>query len=304
MKIGLVLPGGGGKGAYQVGVIKALEELGIKEHIKYVAGTSIGAVNALLFAQGDTKTVEDVWDSITTEKILPIDNLDLMKRGLIFSFGSKNLNFIKKYMPKTLQQGNISRDGLLELVDKYLNIEAISNSEIVSYATCTDIENLSAKYFKYNEYNEEFVRKIILATSAIPSIYEPEEIEGKFYIDGGVVNNIPIQPLYGEGCDLIIIAHLNKEGMINKDDYPNTKIIEIFPSYMEEGMIKGVLNFSQETLKSRIRRGYEDTINALSPIMELTLFCESKKNNIKNTEEQDHKKGFLEYLRGYFCEIK
>ena len=92
--------------------------------------------------------------------------------------------------------------------------------------------------------------------------------------------------------------------MINKDDYPNTKIIEIFPSYMEEGMIKGVLNFSQETLKSRIRRGYEDTINALSPIMELTLFCESKKNNIKNTEEQDHKKGFLEYLRGYFCEIK
>ena len=304
MKIGLVLPGGGGKGAYQIGVIKALEELGIKEHIKYVAGTSIGALNALLFVQGDTKIAEEIWENITIEKILPIDNFDLMKKGLIFSFGSKNLNFIKKYMPRTLQQGNISRDGLLELVDKYLNIEIINNSEIVSYATCTDIESLNAKYFKYNEYNEEFVRKIILATSALPSIYEPEEIEGKFYVDGGVVDNVPIQPLYGEGCDLIIIAHLSRENIINKDDYPNTKIIEIFPSYMEEGMIKGVLNFSQETVKNRIRRGYEDVMNTLNPIIQLALFCESKKNNLENRQEQEHKIGFFEYLRAYFYEDK
>ncbi|MGL5067646.1 MAG: patatin-like phospholipase family protein [Sarcina sp.] len=276
MKIGLVLPGGGGKGAYQVGVMKALDELGISKHIKYVSGTSIGALNTLLFVQGDIKVAEEVWDNISTEKILPIDNLDLMKRGIMLKLGAKNLSFVKKYMPSALQQGNISRDGLLEIADKYLNVEMIQGSDIVSYATCTDIENLNAKYFKYNEYDESYIKKIFLATSALPGIYEPEKIEDRFYIDGGLVDNIPIQPLYGEGCEIIIIAHLGRDIFINKGDFPNTKIIEIFPSYMEEGVMKGTLNFSQETLKSRIRRGYDDTKNTLGPIIDLALFCQEK----------------------------
>ncbi|MGL4453496.1 MAG: patatin-like phospholipase family protein [Sarcina sp.] len=297
MKIGLVLPGGGGKGAYQIGVIKALEKLGIRKYIKYVAGTSIGALNALLFVQGDIEKAEEVWKSISTEKILPTDNLDLMKKGILLTIGAKNLNFVKKYMPSTLQQGNISRDGLLEIADKYLNVDVIQNSDIVSYATCTDIESLNVRYFKYNEYDEVFMKKIILGTSALPAIYEPEEIEGRYYIDGGLVDNIPVQPLYGEGCDLIIVAYLGRECVINKGDYPNTKIIEIFPSYMEEGVLKGTLNFSQEILKSRIRRGYDDTINALEPIMELTMFCNSKRVISKNINQKQHKIGFFEGLR-------
>lgn len=157
MKIGLVLPGGGGKGAYQIGVIKALDELGIAKHIKYVSGTSIGALNSLLFVQGNIEVAEEVWSNISAEKILPTDNLDLMKRGIMLTLGAKNLSFVKKYMPGALQQGNISRDGLLEIAEKYLNVEAIRNSDIVSYATCTDIENLRAKYFKYNEYDEDYI---------------------------------------------------------------------------------------------------------------------------------------------------
>ena len=276
MKIGLVLPGGGGKGAYQIGVMKALYELGIANHIKYISGTSIGALNSLLFVQGNIEVAEEVWSNISVEKILPTDNLDLIKRGIMLTLGAKNLSFVKKYMPGALQQGNISRDGLLEIAEKYLDVEKIKNSDIVSYATCTDIENLNAKYFKYNEYEEDYIKKIFLATSALPAIYEPEEIDGRFYIDGGLVDNIPVQPLYGEGCEIIIIAHLGRDIMINRGDFPNTKIIEIFPSYMEEGVMKGTLNFSKETLKSRVRRGYDDTKNILEPIMELTLFCKRK----------------------------
>ena len=276
MKIGLVLPGGGGKGAYQIGVFKALEELGIKKHIKYVSGTSIGSLNSLLFMQGDLIIAEEVWKNISSEKILPTDNIDLMKRGLMLSFGAKNLNFIKKHMPSALQSGNLSREGLLEISDKYLNSEKMCSSGIVNYATCTDIESLKAEYFKYDVNNIEEVKKIFLATSALPAIYEPEEINGKYYIDGGLVNNIPIQPLYGEGCDIIIVAHLSKDFPVNKSEYPNTKIIEIFPSYMEEGVLKGTLNFSKETLNSRIVRGYKDTINILEPIIDLALFCNLK----------------------------
>lgn len=283
MKIGLVLPGGGGKGAYQIGVMKALEKLGIKKHIKYISGCSIGSLNSLLFMQGDLNIAQEVWENISSEKILPVDNLELIKKGFFLSLGSKNLNFVRKYIPRALAQGNLSRDGLMEIADKYLSIEKIKECNIISYASCADIETLNPKYFKYNGSDKERIKKIFLATSAIPSIYEPEKIDGKLYVDGGIADNIPIQPLYGEGCDIIIIAYLNKEFTINKEDYPNTRIIEIFPSYMEEGIVKGLLNFSSETLKRRIQRGYDDTINILEPIIELALFCNigvSKDNKI------------------------
>ncbi|MGL4991912.1 MAG: patatin-like phospholipase family protein [Sarcina sp.] len=283
MKIGLVLPGGGGKGAYQIGVMKALDKLGIKKHIKYVSGSSIGSLNSLLFMQGDLDIAQEVWENISSEKILPVDNFELIKKGFFLSLGSKNLNFVRKYIPGALAQGNLSRDGLMEIADKYLNVEKIKECNIISYASCADIETLNPKYFRYNGADEERIKKIFLATSAIPSIYEPEKIDGKLYVDGGIADNIPIQPLYGEGCEIIIIAHLNKEFTINKEDYPNTKIIEIFPSYMEDGIVKGLLNFSSDTLKRRIQRGYDDTINILEPIIELALFCNigvSKDNKI------------------------
>ena len=105
------------------------------------------------------------------------------------------------------------------------------------------------------------------------------------------MDNIPIQPLYGEGCETIIVAHLGHDVMINKGDFPNTKIIEIFPSYMEEGVMKGTLNFSKETLKSRVRRGYDDTKDILGPIMELALFCQEK------IEIVEKKSGIFNILR-------
>ncbi|MGL5765384.1 MAG: patatin-like phospholipase family protein [Sarcina sp.] len=286
MKIGLVLPGGGGKGAYQIGVIKALEELGIKKHIKYISGTSIGALNSLLFILNNQKLSEEIWNGICEEQILPTDNLELIKKGFMLTIGAKNLNFIKRYIPNKLQQGNLSRDSFLALAEKYIDIEAIRKSGIKAYAACTEVENLNIRYFRYDEYDFEKVKKVFLATSAIPSVYEPEEIEGKCYIDGGVVDNIPIQPLYGEGCDIIIVAHLSREITINREDFPNTKIIEIVPSFMEEGMIKGTLNFSRESCKSRIIRGYDDTKRILDPIIELAIFCNIQKNTLKTPAEK------------------
>lgn len=281
MKIGLVLPGGGGKGAYQVGVMKALKEMGVSQYITSVSGTSIGALNALLFVQDDIKIAEKIWENISLEKIMPTDNFDLMKRGALLSIGNKNLNFIKKHMPSILNQGNLSRDGLLEIIDEYLQVNKIKTSKINCYATCTEVEGIKAKYFKYKDYVESDIKKILLATSALPAVYEAEQIDNKYYLDGGLIDNIPVQPLYGDGCDIIIVAHLSKEFPINRNDFPNSKIIEIFPSYMENGIMKGTLNFETDIIKGRISRGYEDTKNLLEPILELFLFKENEEKKSK-----------------------
>ena len=84
MKIGLVLAGGGSRGAYQIGVWKALIELGIDKYINVISGTSIGALNAMLFLQGDYNLAEEIWKDITQEKILPIEEKDLILKGILF----------------------------------------------------------------------------------------------------------------------------------------------------------------------------------------------------------------------------
>lgn len=272
MKIGLVLAGGGGRGAYEIGVWKALRELEIDKYIQVVAGTSIGALNAVLFLQGDLDKAEEVWYGISKNDVLPTDNFDLMKKGVLLVLGSKNINFIKKYMPKSLEQGNLSRKGLVDIMDNYIDFSKIIKSGVCCYATCSEVPSLKPKYFKLNNYSEAGIRRILLATSAIPIIYESEEINCRKYLDGSMGDNVPVQPVYGEGCDVIIVVQLEKQVVVQREKFPNAKIIEIVPSEIDVGILSGTLDFTQEGIKKRIQQGYDDTKNLLEPIFELSRY--------------------------------
>ncbi|GAA0079367.1 hypothetical protein UT300005_37460 [Clostridium sp. CTA-5] len=285
MKIGLVLAGGGARGAYQIGVWKALKELKIDKHISVISGTSIGALNAVLFCQGDLEKANEVWHNISKESVLPINEKDLNIRGFLISIGLKNMNFVKKYMPKTLEMGNLSRKGLLDIMDNYINFSKLEKNNRICYAACTEIESFQPKYFKINGYNEQSIRRILLATSALPMIYESEEFESMKYLDGGMADNVPIQPVYGENCDIIIVVHLSKESKINKKLFPNTKIIEIRPSSMDDGVLNGILDFIPESVEKRINLGYSDTLDYLKPIIDLGLLANKYKKSIKNNKE-------------------
>ena len=287
MKIGLVLAGGGARGAYQIGVWKALRKLDIDKYINSISGTSIGGLNAMLFSQGNLELAEEVWLNIDIEKIFPTDHKDLLAKSLLLAIGSKNLNLIKKYIPKAINGGDIARDGLIEIVDKYLDFDKIRNNNKTCYAACSEIPKLEPKYFKINNYSNEDIKKILLATSALPMIYESEHIEGKNYLDGGMTDNVPIQPVYGEDCDIIIVVPLELNFKVNRALYPNSKIIEITPSEMEEGFIDGALDFTKDNSIRRIKLGYEDTINQLRPIMDIALMIEE---NNKNKEIEKRKK--------------
>lgn len=272
MKIGLVLAGGGALGSYEIGVWKALRELAIDKYIQVVSGTSIGALNAVFFLQGDLDKAEELWYSISKEIVLPTDNFDLMKKGVLLALGVKNINFIKKYMPKSLEQGNLSRKGLVDIMDNYIDFSKLMKSSICCYVTCSEIPSLKPKYFKLNSYNKAVIRSILLATSAIPIIYESEEIECRRYLDGCMGDNVPIQPVYGEGCDIIIVVQLEKQATIKRENFPNAKIIQIFPTDIETGILSGTLDFSQEGIKKRIQQGYDDTKNLLEPIFEISRY--------------------------------
>jgi len=288
MKIGLVLSGGGGKGAYELGVWRAIKELKLDKYIKVISGTSIGAFNAVLFAQDDLERAEMLWEEVTIEKLLPINNKEIIKKGMAIAVGIKSLNLVKKYMPKKLESGDVPREGVCDILNSYIDIKKMKESGRICYAACTEMPDFTPKYFKINDFEEEEGKSAILASACLPLIYESEEINGKRYIDGGMIDNTPIQPVYGEGCDVIIVVLLSKEANVKRSLYPNAKIIEIRPSIMKEGVLTGTLNLSEESKKQRILQGYEDSMNLLGPIMymanaqyedELQRAQEEKKSN-------------------------
>ena len=295
MKIGLVLAGGGGKGAYQLGVWKAFKELDIDKYVQGVSGTSIGALNAVLFSQGDYETAENIWMKITREDVLPIDNVELFTKGVKLFIGNKNINFIKRFLPGLLEQGNVSREGLLNILNGNIDFNKIFESDKSLYVTCTEIPEIRARYFRLNDYDEETIKKVLCATSAIPPIYEYEEIEAVKYVDGGMVDNMPIQPLYGEGFDIIFAVHLQREFNIDRNKFPSARIIDIIPSSEQGGVFTGTLDFSHESVKKRIITGYEDTMNLIEPILEIEkvklkkspfrIFINAGKNIVRKSKD-------------------
>lgn len=282
MKIGLVLAGGGGKGAYELGVWKALRDLGISKYISVFSGTSIGAFNAVLFAMDDIKKAEQLWDEVTMDKLVPVTKKELIKRGIGLYIGGKNIQLAKKFLNDNIDLGAISNEGAVEVIDKYLDCEKIKENNKICYVTCATLSTFNVKYFRLNDYDNEIGKKMVLASASLPLIYDSTELFGERYIDGGMADNVPIQPAYGENCDIIIVVLLSKEVTIDRALYPNSKLIIISPENLIENTISGVLNLDADAKARRIKEGYIDAMNKLEPVMDIVKYIYDKEEENKN----------------------
>ena len=272
MKIGLVLSGGGANGAYEVGVWRYMRELGLSKHVHVFSGTSIGAFNSLLFAQNEPSKSTALWNDLSADIVMPISKFKILSMSIQLSIGAKIVSKFDKigdwFLNKYWDSGKAPTEGLLAVLNKYLDYEKIINSKIKCYATCTEMPECKATYCKLNDYTPEEITKIIMASATLPTIFKSTEFNGKKYVDGGLVDNTPIEPAYKEGCDYIIVVYLNKGISIDKSLYPNSKIIEIIPKEINEGTIGGVLNFKEKAKLKLFRQGYLDAQKVLSPVFQ------------------------------------
>ncbi|MGO4918763.1 patatin-like phospholipase family protein [Maribacter spongiicola] len=181
---GLVLSGGGIRGIAHIGVIKALEEYGI--YPTHISGTSAGAIVGALYAGGVK------WKEILEFfKIIPIFHANkyaFNKPGFLDT--EKYFDEFKKFFP----------DDTFESLPKAL------------FITATDIIKGELKIFDKGE-----LIKPILASATFPGVFSPVDINGSFYVDGGVLNNFPIEPLK-PSCDKIIGSYVNALKAIKIND--------------------------------------------------------------------------------------
>ncbi len=190
MNIGLVLSGGGARGIAHIGVIKALEEYKISA--SHIAGTSSGAIVGALYANGCS------WSEM----------LDFFNSIQIFSFDKYAVN----------KPGFIDTEKFYEIFLRYLPIDNFKNLKKNLFITATNLLNGELKVFSEGE-----LIKPILASAAFPGLFTPVKIDQNYYIDGGTLNNFPVD-IIKTLCDKIIGVNVNPfddvvENLILKHSY-------------------------------------------------------------------------------------
>lgn len=175
MQYGLALSGGGARGVAHLGVIKALEEIGIE--ISIMAGTSAGAIVGAMYGYG-----------YTPDEILAIIN---------------TMGFFKSMRPAWTWAGLLRMDGLQNVMLKHIpenDFAALKRKLIVA---ATDLVNGTPAYFSSGE-----LVRAVMASSCVPGVFSPVEFNGSYYVDGGLMDNFPIRALKSE-CDFVIGSHCN-----------------------------------------------------------------------------------------------
>ncbi|MDZ4713886.1 MAG: patatin-like phospholipase family protein [Cytophagales bacterium] len=187
-EIGLVLSGGGARGAAHIGVIKALEEFGVV--ISRVSGTSAGSIVGALYATGHSSK----------------EILEIVTQVTIYN----------SVRPAWARSGLLRMDGLKELLSKHVPGDFGQLKKPMTIAA-TEITRGEVRYFEQGD-----LIPAILASCSIPAIFSPLQLDGFMYVDGGLLDNLPVRPIR-EKCDFIIGSHCNQ--VSQSFDPANLKVV-------------------------------------------------------------------------------
>lgn len=233
-KYGLVLEGGGAKGAFQIGAWKALREAGVK--LGGVAGVSVGALNGALICMDEMEKAEEIWSTMDSKTVLDLGK-DPME-GLLHLIRERGLNI----------------SPLKKLIQETVDEEKIRGSDCELYATTFSLSDKKLLNIDVKTVPEGEIKDILLASAYLP-VFKPEKLGGKLYTDGGGFNNVPLDVLAEKGYKDIIVVRiygigLDRERKVQLSD--DTRVYHIAPR--ED--LGGILEFDKKRSRKNMVLGY------------------------------------------------
>ena len=255
---GIVLEGGGAKGAYQVGAWKALDEAGVK--ISAIAGASVGSLNGALMCMGDLKRAEDIWKNISYSDVMNVDD-ELMKNLKSKNFRSLDLNEVLNSSWQLVRDRGFDITPLRQLMAGAIDEEKIRNSDRKLFAITYSVTDRKELAVDINQAEPGTMADMLLA-SAYFMAFKNEKLQGKRYIDGGGVNNVPLDVLLDRGYRDIIIIRIygwgfDKERVVKVPEDAN--IHHIAPRQS----LGGILEFEKRQARKNMTLGYYDGLRFL-----------------------------------------
>ncbi|MBD0831048.1 patatin-like phospholipase family protein [Aestuariibaculum sediminum] len=216
VKVGLVLSGGGAKGLAHIGVLKVLDSMGVQ--VDYIAGTSMGAVVGGLYAAGYTgKQLDSVFREIDFDKLI---NDDLPRSSKPFFERNNSEKYavtlpfdkLKLKLPSALSRGQNTYNLIAKLTLNANEIRDFDKLPIPFFCIATNVE--TGEQVMLDQGN---LAQSVMASAALPSLFQPVIIKNQVLIDGGVINNYPIDELRAKGMDVIIGVDV-QDGLANREE--------------------------------------------------------------------------------------
>lgn len=243
---GIVLEGGGAKGAYQIGAWKALEEANVR--IKGIAGTSVGALNGALMCMGDIKAAEEIWGNLTYSQVLeewePSDSSE------------KSLMEMAERAVRIIKEGGLDITPLKQLIQETVDEERIRNSDRELYVTTISLDDRRAVVFNVKEMPEGTIEDGLLASAYLPG-FKQEKLGGKRYLDGGGFNNVPIDVLVDRGYEDIIVIRIYGIGVDTERFVKIPEHVRVHHIAPRQGL-GGILEFEKKRSRKNMQLGYLD----------------------------------------------
>jgi len=246
---GIVLEGGGAKGAYQVGAWQALKEAGIK--IKGIAGTSVGALNGAMMCMDDLERAERVWSHLTYSQVMDVED-QKMERLLE---GDTPFWEALSDVAKKMGEGGLDITPLKNLILEVVDEEKIRNSPVELYIKTFSVDELKELDIDLKRVEPGYMKDLLLASAYIYPLFKNEKLHGRKYIDGGAINNVPLDSLVDRGYQDIIMIRIFGIGREKRVKIPEgTQIFTIEPRVN----LGNIIDFNPEKSRRNMKIGYYD----------------------------------------------
>lgn len=253
---GLVLAGGGAKGAYQIGAWRALRELGIE--FNAIAGTSIGAINGALMAQGSFETAMRFWSNAEVSNGINLP-FELKSGDNLFS-----LSNMPQIFYEVLRNGGIDISPAKKIVEDNISEEAVRASNIPLAIVTFNLNNMKPVELFVSDMPEGTMIDYIMASARFPGLNKQGPDDSQ-YLDGGVYDNAPLGILRRHGYHrLIVIDISSRKGMAHKEDWSCANIVYIRPYVPED--LGAAFEFDKDMNERRMEMGYYDTKKAFGEL--------------------------------------
>lgn len=257
--IALSLEGGGARGAYQIGAVKALYEYGFK--FKAIVGTSIGAINGAYLAQGDFEKIYKMWQTMSFEDLLDLDN-EAMKNLINVNLSLDNVRYLSKKLGYSIKNGGLDITNERKILEEGIDEKKLRNSDILYGLVATCLTDIKGEELFVDEIEEGKVVDYIIASSNLP-VFKRSMIGDKKYLDGGLWDNCPVHMLEQKGFNDVIVIRAHKRNRIR--DYKNIVKRGNIRIHMVEPIdtLPGILNFDKDNLNELLLLGYYDVLRLL-----------------------------------------
>lgn len=267
-KLGLVLSGGGSKGAYEIGVYAALKRL--KKDISIVTGTSIGAINGIFITQKDLKGALKFWRHISfkavfdEEEFPPIEDEKLSKVYM-------------QYVKGFINDGGLDIYKMKNMFDDYFKASRFYNSNI-DYGLVTYNFSKNKPVIKTKkDLTKDNIKHYVLASASCYPAFKPYLINDEMYIDGGYYDNLPINLAIELGATEIIAVDLRAIGFKKNIKNKAIDVTYICP----RNKIGSFLVMDKMQARRAIKLGYNDTMKTFNKL-EGNKFTFHRYNLVKN----------------------